>query len=84
MENKQTEYKNGKEYLEMLSNANTSTEQDAQRIQSLMRLLGYPACVVVYGIAYLDGVGTIANPPRSIHSVAKLILELAKRQEISQ
>lgn len=74
----------GQEYLESLSNSISSTDDDALKIQNLMKNLGFPNCVVTCGIVYLDGKGTMENPPRSIHSIAKMILEIAMGQEASQ
>lgn len=69
-----------KQYLEQLGNGNTSTSEDDVKIQRLMRALGSPNCVVTCGIVYLDGQGTIKNPPMSIHQVVKSILKVVEKQ----
>jgi hypothetical protein len=61
--------------LERLSKSDTSSETDSKIMQALLQKTGlYPNAVVVYGIVYLDGKGTMKNPPTSIHAVAKTIL----------
>jgi len=69
------------EWLEKLANATQSTEEDSRALQKALRISGFNRAVVVYGVAYLDGQGTIANPPRSIHTVAKSLLNALKRRE---
>jgi len=69
-----------KQYLEQLSNGNTSTSEDDIKIQRLMRALGSPNCVVTCGIVYLDGHGTIENPPISIQQVVKSVLKVVEKQ----
>jgi len=74
-----------KQYLEQLGNGNTSTSEDDAKIQKLMRVLGSPNCVVTCGIVYLDGHGTIENPPMSIQQVVKVVLKvIEKNQEQSK
>ena len=62
------------EWLEKLATSDSSTEEDARELQRALRKVGFGRAVVVYGVAYLDGKGTIANPPRSIHTVAGSLL----------
>ena len=69
------------EWLEKLANATQSTEEDSRALQKALRISGFNRAVVVYGVAYLDGQGTIANPPRSIHTVAKSLLNALKGRE---
>ena len=66
------------EWLEKLSASDSSTEEDSMMLQNALRRIGHNHAVVVYGVAYLDGQGTIANPPRSIHTVAKSLLAAIK------
>lgn len=62
--------------LERLSNSDSSSEQDSRIMQAILRQTGlYPNAVVVGGVVYLDGRGTMQNPPTSIHAVAKSILK---------
>jgi TPR repeat protein len=68
-------------WIEQLADADTSAEIDWARMQRLLRSVGYPRAVVTMGVAYLDGRGTMANPPRSIHAVAQqLRVELVALQ----
>ena len=62
------------EWLENLATSDSSTEEDARALQRALRKVGFGRAVVVYGVAYLDGKGTLANPPRSIHAVANSLL----------
>ena len=63
-----------KDVLIRLAKENTSSAQDGKMVQSLLvNTLSYHACFITSGIVYLDGVGTMANPPMSIHGVAKMI-----------
>ena len=66
--------------LERLSTANTSSETDSRIMQAVLRQTGlYPNAVVVMGVVYLEGKGTMKNPPTSIHSVAKQILQAVEQ-----
>jgi len=69
------------EWLDQLANATQSTEEDSRVLQKALRMSGFNRAVVVHGVAYLDGQGTIANPPRSIHTVAKSLLNALKGRE---
>jgi hypothetical protein len=69
-----------KEYLIDLSNRNTSSEKDDIMMQNLLRTSGlYPDAKVTMGVVYLEGRGTINNPPMSIQQTAKLLLLLEKK-----
>ena len=70
-----------KEWLQGLADTNTSSEQDSAKIQNLLRRVGFSRAVVVVGIVYLEGRGTIDAPPTSINSVAKMILEIGAQSE---
>jgi len=69
------------EWLEKLSASDSSTEEDSMMLQKALRMSGFNRAVVVYGVAYLDGQGTIANPPRSIQAVAKSLLNALNRED---
>ena len=70
-----TKTKTVRDWLEELANTDTSSEQDSDRMQHILHRLGFPDAVVVMGIVYLEGHGTIDAPPASIHSVARMILD---------
>jgi len=61
--------------LEKIAKSNTSTEEDEKVILYLLRTSGLPNAVVAYGIVYPTGYGH----PMSIQSVAKSILESARK-----
>lgn len=67
-----------KEWLEVLASSTSSSEQDSAQMQGLLHKLDFTNAVVVLGIVYFEGQGTTEAPPTSIHSVAKMILELDK------
>lgn len=73
-----TKTKTVRDWLEELANTDTSSEQDSAKLQHLLHKLGFPDAVVVMGIVYLEGHGTIDAPPASIHSVARMILDAHK------
>jgi hypothetical protein len=58
------------EWLENLSKARSSSEQDSRMMQNLLHRVGFPKAVVVYGIVYPEGKGQ----PMSIHSMAEMML----------
>lgn len=64
------------DWLEKLSSCNSSTEEDSASMQALLHRIDFPKAVVVAGIVYTEGYGTLENPPRSIHTMAKVILEV--------
>lgn len=43
-------------------------------MQIILRRIGFPKAIVVLGIVYLEGKGTIEAPPTIIHTIAKMIL----------
>ena len=65
-----------KDYLTDLSNSETTTETDDARILNLLHGFGFNKAVVVAGIVYIDGKGTIQNPPTSIQNICKTILKV--------
>jgi hypothetical protein len=65
------------EWLENLSKAKSSSEQDSRMMQNLMHRVGYPKAVVVYGIVYPEGKGR----PVSIHSMAQMMLPKKEKSD---
>lgn len=61
--------------LNRLATTNTSSEQDGQIFQQLLRLAGFTHAIVTCGIVYLEGQGTLQAPPMSINQVAQVILK---------
>ena len=61
-----------KEWLENLSKADTSTEQDAEIMQGVLHKAGFSKARVVAGVVYMEGKG----PPVDIHTVARNILKV--------
>jgi len=68
-----------KEWLEHLANSDASEDKDSRMMQNLLRKIGFPNAVVVLGIVYVEGKGTIEAPPMSIHSMAKIVLKGSTR-----
>ena len=66
------------QWLEGLAASESSTELDATRLANLLRRVGFPRAVVVLGIVYLEGRGTIEVPPTSIQAIAKMLVNKAK------
>ena len=70
------------QWLEQLQDGDSSSEEDAQVMQKVLRTkLGFNQAVVILGVVYLDGQGTMANPPRSIQSVAKSLLHSMRKEQ---
>lgn len=65
-----------KEWLQGLADSTQSTEEDSAKMCNLLRRVGFPSAVVVIGIVYLKGKGTLEFPPTSIQSVAKMLLKV--------
>jgi len=61
-------------WLEDLANSKTSSEEDGWMMSALLHRIGFGEAVCTCGIAYLEGKGTIKNPPRSLQSVARSLL----------
>lgn len=64
-----------KERLEKIAAGNSSDEADDQATAYVARRLGYPRAVATCGIIYLDGQGTIENPPMPIQSFARTVIK---------
>ena len=65
-------------FLSELSNGNTSNQEQNAIMEILLRRLNFNRAIVIYGIVYLEGKGTIRSPPTSINSVAKMVLKMVK------
>ena len=63
------------EWLEDLANSTSSTEDDSHMMQGLLHRIDFPKAVVVCGIVYVDGKGTMKSPPTSIHSMARMLVK---------
>jgi hypothetical protein len=69
-------------WLEKLVNSETSNDKDWQVMTNVLRRkLGFTRAVVIYGVVYLDGQGTMTNPPRSIQSIAKSLLHSMRKEQ---
>ena len=66
------------DFLSELSNSNTSNQEQNALMEILLRRLDFNRAIVVYGIVYLEGKGTIGSPPTSINSVARMVLKMVK------
>lgn len=69
-----------KQWLEELANSNTSTDSDSIKMTNLLHRVGFARAVVVCGIVYLEGKGTMEAPPISLHSIAKMVIEAGNKQ----
>ena len=65
---------NGKQILEILKNADYTTENDEKIMQVILNKIGFKNAVVTCGIVYLEGRGTINCPPTSIQHMAEMLL----------
>ena len=70
------------DWLEGLANSTTSSEDDSNIMQGLLRKMTFHKAVVVCGIVYLDGRGTMQSPPTSIHAIARMILKGQKEHAV--
>lgn len=66
------------EWLAKVRDADSSSENDAIRMQNLLRRVGFPKARVVLGIVYPEGEGTLDFPPMTIQGIAKKILQLGR------
>ena len=62
------------QWLEGLAASNQSNEQDSVKMANLLHRIGFPQAVVVCGIVYLEGKGTLETPPASINHLAKILV----------
>ena len=70
-------------WIEDIASSSASTEDDANRIQHLLRQIGFPSARIVLGIVYLEGRGTMENPPTSIQAIAKSLAAIAAKSDLS-
>ena len=71
-------------WLEKLAYSETPSDEDMQVMKNLLRRkLGFTRAVVIYGLVYLDGHGTRANPPRGIHTIAKSIMQIMNESKVT-
>jgi len=69
------------QWLEELAGNTVSNEADAKRMQGLLRRVGLSRAIVTSGIVYLEGEGTVEAPPADIHSVARMLVDRARRDQ---
>ena len=67
------------QWLESLATSDTSNDSDSNKMQHLLHRIGFPNAVVTCGIVYLEGHGTMDAPPMSLHSIAKMLVNKAKK-----
>jgi hypothetical protein len=60
-----------KDLLERLANSNESTGEDSEKMEKILRYMGFENARVTGGLAYLEGRGA----PVSINKMAEIILE---------
>ena len=65
-------------FLSELSNSNSSNQEQNAIMEILLRRLDFHRAIVLYGVVYLEGKGTIGSPPTSINSVARMVLKMVK------
>lgn len=71
-----------KQWLVALATSNTSSNQDSIKMANLLHRVGFRRAVVVLGIVYLEGKGTLDAPPASIHSIAKMLLKAGDKRPL--
>lgn len=69
-----------KDRLEIIAKSTQSTDSDSRWMQNVLHAMGFPSAVVVLGIVYLEGKGTLEAPPMSIHSAARTLLKASERE----
>ena len=69
-----SENMNAKQILEILKNADYTTENDEKIMQIILNKIGFKNAVVTCGIVYLEGRGTMDAPPTSIQHMAEMLL----------
>jgi len=69
------------EQIKKIAESNSCNQEDEKFIEIILHKLGFEEAVVVIGIVYLEGKGTIANPPTSVNQVAKSILKSIENQQ---
>jgi len=66
---------NGLELLRKLEANNTVSTDDENLFKSVLAKLGFNNAVIVSGIVYLEGMGTLRAPPAPINQIAGMILK---------
>ena len=66
-----------KDWLASLAASNSSSDEDSAMMQWFLREIDFPKAVVVLGVVYMEGRGTIESRPESIHDVAKALLAVS-------
>jgi hypothetical protein len=69
-----------KECLERIAKNEIVKETDEVFIRNVLYNLGFNKAVIVCGIVYLEGHGTIKAPPTSIQQIAQSILRMIEQQ----
>ena len=64
--------------LARIASTGQSSEQDDKVITGILQRVGFPNVVVVCGIVYLEGRGTIDAPPTPISTIAGMLLKILK------
>lgn len=70
-----------KDRIEQISNNAVSTDEDSNFIMFVLHRLGFNNALVTCGVVYIEGHGTIENPPTSIQNIASMILKLLNIEE---
>ena len=60
--------------IRKLMDSNTSTEEEGQQFELILKALGFNKAKVTCGVVYLEGKGTLTCPPTSINSTAGMIM----------
>lgn len=66
------------EWLKGISDSNTSTEEDDEKMQNFLRRIGFPKARAVMGAVYPDGRGQ----PVSIQGMATMLLDASRKAAV--
>ena len=69
-----------RDVIKRLAETTSSSEDDGRLIEKFLPLLGYNNARVVCGVVYMEGSGN----PISIHSTAKMILDVVEKLEVKK
>jgi len=67
------------QWLDKLATSHESQEKDNTMLEHLLHKVGFQEAKCIYGIVYLKGKGTIEAPPMSIHAMAGVLINKARR-----
>jgi len=67
------------QWLDKLATSQESQEKDNSMMEHLLHKVGFQEAKCIYGIVYLDGRRTIEAPPMSIHTMAGMLINKARR-----